>query len=153
MFTSYPNEILLEMTNPLTMLINKSFVEGYFPDELKVAKIIPVPKHKGEVEKINKFRPISILPTISKVFEAALKNRLMKYLEQNDLFSESQNGYRSGRSTITATLDLYKKITSALDNREIVEVAMCDLSKAFDILPHKLILQKLQYNGIREMTF
>lgn len=152
MSTSFLKEILLEITNPLTMLINKSFIEGYFPDELKVAKIIPVPKEKGEVENINKFRPISILPTISKVFEAALKNRLMKYLEQNDLFSESQHGYRSGRSTITAALDLYKKITRALDNREMVEVAMCDLSKAFDTLPHKLILQKLQHYGIRGIT-
>lgn len=149
--TKLLKEIIGDIIYPLTKLINRSIKEGIFPDELKHARIVPVLK-KGDINNSNNYRPLSILPAISKIFEIIIKKRLVSFFEKCKLFTEHQHGYRQGKSTITALISAIEKVTEALDNQEEVDIICCDLSKAFDTVDHGILLDKLYYYGIRGNT-
>ena len=83
---------------PLTHIFNLSITSGIFPDELKIARVIPVFK-KGVKSSPGNYRPISILPVISKIFEKLVNARLMKFLESNQIICDNQYGFRHGYST------------------------------------------------------
>lgn len=137
-----------ELSHPLTLLINKSMAEGIFPSSLKIAKVYPLHKHNSK-EEIKNYRPISLLPTVSKIFEKIVLKRLIDHLTQNDLLNERQHGFISGRSTNTALADLVEFIINNLDMGNTVSSTFLDLSKAFDCLGHDLILLKLETLGVR----
>lgn len=137
-----------EIAGPLTYLINICFSEGYFPMELKIARVIPV--HKGgEDDCCNNYRPISLLPVISKVFEGVLKTRLLDFFENSNIFSDSQHGFRGQRSTTTAAMRVMRKIIEAFDKNENLHMSLYDLSKAFDTVNHENLIKKLDYYGVR----
>lgn len=133
---------------PMTILINKCFTEGVFPKEMKMAKIIPIHK-QGDEGKCDNYRPIAILPIISKIIELAIKNRIVKFLEKMELFSAAQHGYRKTRNTITAIQSALNTIMKALNDNEKVSMSNFDLSKAFDSISHDILLEKLSYYGFR----
>ncbi|XP_045471811.1 uncharacterized protein LOC123678705 [Harmonia axyridis] len=133
---------------PISDLMNDCFQRGYFPDELKIARVIPVHK-AGSRENYENYRPISILPVMSKIFETLLKTRLVSFLEKNSLLSISQYGFREGRSTISALVHLVEFIIKALDDGDEVMLTCMDLSKAFDCVNHDMLLRKLEYIGVR----
>ena len=89
----------------ITLLINQVFNTGIFPERLKLAKVIPVFK-KGDLKLINNYRPISLLPLISKVLEQMIANQLAQYFEDNKLFHDNQYGFRTSLSTEYATIEL-----------------------------------------------
>ena len=93
----------------LTHVINSCILESVFPAVLKLVKVIPIHK-KGSISDYNSFRPISLVPLVSKIFEKVLNNQLMKYFEDNNLFNESQYGYRMGMGTVKATMALYANV-------------------------------------------
>ena len=132
---------------PLTLLLTQVFNTGIFPDKLKVAKVIPVFK-KGNPTIINNYRPISLLPVVSKVMEKILANQLSSYFESKKLFVNNQYGFRDGHSTEYAALELVDRIITKMDNNEVPISIFLDLSKAFDTLNHKILLNKLKYYGI-----
>ena len=128
-------------------MINQVFNTGIFPERLKLAKVIPVFK-KGDSKLINNYRPISLLPVISKVLEKIIANQLSKYFEDNKLFHDNQYGFQTGFSTEYATIELTDRIISNIDRNEIPFSIFLDLSKAFDTLDHTILLQKLNHYGI-----
>ena len=133
----------------LTRIINESFITGIFPKELKVAKIIPIHK-TGKRDDVNNYRPISILPAISKIVETAIeKQRMSNFLESKMVFSNSQYGFRPGRSTTTALIEVVEEVTESFDNKQEVALTCCDISKAFDTIDHEILLMKLEHYGIR----
>lgn len=141
-----------ELVKPISIFINKCFNSGYFPDELKFSRVVPVYKRKGDINECNNYRPISILPNMSKIFELAIKNRMVNFLEKYSLLHIGQHGYRKQRSTITALIEIIQNITEALDNGEIMKMLSFDLSKAFDSVSHEILLDKLNFYGFRDVV-
>lgn len=132
---------------PLSLLINACFTSGTFPDVLKVTKVIPIFK-KGDINNMSNYRPISIIPIFAKIFEVILKARIVKYFEDNDLLNSSQYGFRSNRSTTHAVLTLIDELVSNLEKGNNSIITLCDLTKAFDCVPHSVLLDKFRYYGI-----
>ncbi len=119
---------------------------GIFPDKLKIGKIIHIFKNDDETQFTN-YRPISLLPIISKIFEKIIFKQLYKFLLDNKLLYQSQYGFR-GHSTEYAILELIDRITLEMDNRNTPISIFLDLSKAFDTLDHQILIIKLEYYGL-----
>lgn len=128
---------------PLTRLINLCFKECVFPNILKKAVVKPIFK-KGDKSKPDNYRPISLLPIISKVVEKCIALRLMEFLESNNLFFENQFGFRRDKSSVMGILNLVNSIIEAFHNKQFNTVLFCDLSKAFDCVSHNILLEKLR---------
>ncbi|KXZ75890.1 hypothetical protein TcasGA2_TC030917 [Tribolium castaneum] len=129
--------------------INNSFSSGVFPQSLKEAIVVPVYKGKGSRADINNYRPISLLPAFSKVFERLLYNRLYNYLVSNNFLSNCQHGFLKDRSTNSAIFETLNYIVNCLDRGESVIGIYFDLTKAFDTLDHEILLTKLFNIGVR----
>ena len=132
---------------PLTLLINQVLNTGLFPDKLKIAKVIPIYK-KGDPHLFENYRPISLLPTISKVLEKIIHKQLSSYFDEYGLFFPNQYGFRPKHSTEYAALELIDKIINEMDKNEIPIDIFLDLSKAFDTVDHTILLHKLKYYGL-----
>ena len=136
-----------ELCKPLTTIVNQCFETGIFPDQLKIAKVITLFK-KGDPEQINNYRPISMLPAISKIIEKVMFIQLFEYFNTNNLLYKSQYGFRPKRSAELAALEIVDKIIYQMDNSEPPISIFLDLPKAFDLLDHSILLYKLKYYGI-----
>ncbi|XP_075162960.1 uncharacterized protein LOC142235586 [Haematobia irritans] len=121
----------------ITHLFNMILTTGNYPSAWKYAKIIPTPKTSDE------YRPISILPFLSKVFERIIHNQISKYLNEENLLSSRQSGFRPKHSCITALIDVTEEIRSKLDDGLLSCLVLLDHSKAFDCVDHKRLCAKL----------
>ena len=137
----------LEICKPLTLIINQMLTTGIFPDDLNVAKVIPLFK-KGKKEILDNYRPISLLPSISKIFERVIFNQIHAYFTAHNLYYSGQHGFREKHSTQLVASELVDRITLELDIGNTPISTFIDLSKAFDTLDHNILLPKLHYYGI-----
>lgn len=136
------------IAEPIATLFNNCISEGVFPDAFKLAKVLPL--HKGgDNAVLDNYRPISIVPIIGKTFEKILKVRLTNYFENNGLLSDGQYGFRTGRSTIQALRCVVDSVVEGIESGCSAAVTLCDLSRAFDCVSHRLLLRKLSLYGIR----
>lgn len=136
------------IAKPLSHIVNLCFIQGVFPDRLKISKIICLHK-KGGRRLIESYRPISLLSVFSKIFEKLLARRIVCFLEEHKLLSNFQHGFRKQRSTTTALLQLLNTIFTELDNNKKVMALFLDLSKAFDCVSHEVLIQKAESYGLR----
>ena len=132
----------------LAKTINQSLLTGIFPNSLKIAKISPIFK-KENPHVADNYRPISLLPIISKIFEKVVFLQVYDYFVENKLLYDSQYGFRKMHSTELAALEFADKITAHLDQGKIPLAIFIDLSKAFDTIDHSILLEKLRYYGIK----
>ena len=137
---------------PLLHLCNLSLTKGIFPKELKIAKILPLFK-SGDNKLICNFRPISVLPLFSKIFEKIMYSRVMSFITKHNILFNGQFGFRKNHNTTMALIILTDKIMSAINNGEYVVGAFLDLSKAFDTVNHAILLKKLDKYGIRGIAY
>ena len=136
---------------PLTLLINQVLNTGTFPDKLKITKVIPIYK-KGDPQLFENYRPISLLPTISKVLEKIIHKQLSSYFDEYGIFFPNRYGFRPKHSTVYAALELIDRIINKMDSNEIPIDICLDLSKAFDTIDHTILLHKLKYYGLEDST-
>ena len=140
-----------EISIPLEKLINLSFETGIFPDTLKLASVIPVFK-KGDLLQCNNYRPISLTSNISKIMEKLVHQRLYLFLESNKVLYDEQFGFRNKHSTAHALIEITKKIREVLDKKQFACGIFIDLQKAFDTVNHSILLNKLDYYGVRGIS-
>lgn len=126
----------------LSNCINKCLELGVFPDSLKIAKVSPIFK-AGDKSDPGNYRPISVLPVISKIFEKVLYIRLIEHLDSVNFLFKGQYGFRSKSSTLSATIDLITKIKTNIDEKQLALGVFIDLKKAFDTVSHPLLIDKL----------
>jgi len=147
--TSLLKKIIGYIHKELTIIINQMIKSSIFPNDLKVAKIIPIYK-KGNPELFTNYRPIALLPAISKVFEKILSKQIHEHFINNSLFINSQYGYRPQHSTQLAALELATRISEQLEAKKTPFNVYIDLSKAFDMLDHDILLEKLKCYGFHQ---
>ena len=132
----------------IAMLINKSIATGTFPDQLKQAKVFPIFK-SGRKSDPSSYRPISILPTVSKNFEKHVNKHLMGYLNKHNLLLESQSGFRHKHSCQTALTDNWSE---CIDKGDMIGASFKDFRKAFDLVDHSILIQKLAICKFSSLT-
>ena len=135
------------LIRPVTLLINQTLSTGIFPKSLKISRIKPLFK-QGKSCQFTNYRPISLLPSMSKIYEHVVFEQLLNYMEDNKLFYEDQFGFRPGHSTELASLRFVDTLVSQMDNFYIPTSILVDLSKAFDTLDHNIMQSKLRYYGV-----
>ena len=136
---------------PITYLINQSLNSGTFPNELKIAKVTPIFK-KDNNRLLENYRPISLLPAISKIFEKVIHLQINEHFLANDLFYSGQYGFRTFHSTELATMELVDRLIFETDKGNTPLNIYLDLSKAFDTIDHHILLQKLNYYGFKDKS-
>ena len=136
-----------ELTLPLTLIFNKSLEEGTVPTDWRLAQVIPLFK-KGTRSKPDNYRPISLTSTIGKVLESIIRDKMTVHLDKNCLINDTQHGFSKGKSTTTNLLEYLEVITKAVDDGTPMDVVYLDLAKAFDTVPHKRLIKKIQAHGI-----
>ena len=141
-------QIIHAIVKPLVYIFNISLSTGTFPSKLKIAKIIPVFK-KDDRHSLKNYRPISLLPCISKLLEKCVYNRLYSFLFKHNILTDCQFGFRRNHSTTHALIDLQDKVTLAMEKNNFCIGIFMDLSKAFDIVDHSILLSKLNFYGVR----
>ena len=134
------------LTKPLTELINKCIIESTFPSKAKTAYILPFFKKLERSDKKN-YRPVSVLSSLSKVFEIVLKRQINGY--SNEFLSPNVSAYRERYSTQHVLIRLIEECRKNLDNKKVVGGILMDLSKAFDCISHDLIIAKLKAYGFQ----
>jgi hypothetical protein len=132
----------------ISHLFNMCIGQGVYPTRLKSALVTPIFK-KGDHSDMNNFRPISVLPVLNKIFEKMLHHRLNKFLRSSNILSDNQFGFTKGKDTQKAALKLIHEIMPSLGSKKISACLFLDFSKAFDSVPHDLLLRKLERYGIR----
>ena len=112
------------------------------PDDWKLAEVTAIFK-KGAKNQVNNYRPVSLTSITCKILEHFVTDSIQNYMEQNDLFSNCQHGFRRHRSCVTQLLEVLNDLTSFIEENLDIDIIYLDFSKAFDSVPHKRLINKL----------
>ena len=146
----YPRELkeLKEVIRrPLTKILNDSLQTGTVPGDFKLANVTPIFK-KGKKDLPSNYRPISLTSLVGKLLESIIKAKITSHLDKYNLISDKQHGFRKSRSCVTNLLQFYEKVITEYDDERESDVIYLDFQKAFDKVPHKRLIKKLEAHGV-----
>ncbi len=143
----FMKNIIELISSPLSHIFNRSIETGVVPKKLKISKVHPVFK-SGSIDETNNYRPISLISLFGKLLEKIVCNHLSSFLLSNNIIDKNQFGFQQNHSTTHPMIHLLNKITTAINNKEFTIGIFCDLTKAFDMVPIRLLLKKLSKIGI-----
>ena len=130
------------ISGPLTYIFNSCINTSSFPKTWKIERVSPIPKVDNPVNEKD-YGPVSILPSLSKIFERLVFNRIVLFIEKQALLASSVSGYRKGHSTTTVLMGIRDDIIRAMKKGEVTLMVCADYSKAFDTVQFKAILAKV----------
>ena len=133
-------------------ILNLSIQSNRFPTKWKIAKVVPLYKGKGSLFDPKNFRPVAILPILSKVLERAIFLQVLGYMDRENFFNPNHHAYRSFHSTTTAMLQMYDTWLDAVEQGDLAGVCMVDMCAAFDVVDTQLLLKKLELYGFDRRT-
>ena len=136
------------ISESLSRKINHYIITGKFPTKWKMGSVTPIYKDKGCKSEISNFRPISVLPVLSKVFERHIATLLRSHLKENNLLCGLQSGFRKSFSTETALIRLLDQLLFDLDENRISGLVFVDYRKAFVLIDHSILIKMLYSYGI-----
>ena len=145
------HDVATPITKPLCHIFNQSISLGVFPDNLKTSRCIPIFK-SGSPFSLDNYRGVANINCFSKIFEKIFSERLTKFLEDNNFFSDAQFGFRKGISTSHALACIMNKITKHLNEDKFVMALLCDVKKCFDSVPREILFKKLENAGVRGLA-
>ena len=137
-----------EITKPLYMIYTTSLRTGKLPDAWKMANITAIYKNKGKKDEAENYRPVSLTSIACKMMESIIRDSVMLYLKENEILSDKQFGFLGGRSTTLQLLKVMEELANVIENKNVADIIYCDFRKAFDTVPHKRLMNVLQYYGI-----
>ena len=129
-----------ELLPAITHIINLSISKKCFPEQWKLAKVVPLHKKENRTLPEN-YRPVALLCILSKILEKAVFLQMTSYLENNSILHPSHHGFRSSHSTCSALLEMYNSWLDAIARDEIVATVMGDISAAFDVVDHDILMK------------
>ena len=139
-----------ELVIPITILFKKSIEERRIPDDWRESNVTPIYKQKGSRSDPGNYRPVSLTNVVGKMLERIVKQDIVRFIEQNKLMSNSQHGFRSGRSVQTNMTEFLDQTTRWLDKGRSFDIIYLDFAKAFDKVCHKRLILKLAEVGVGE---
>ena len=144
-------ELSTELAPALTFIFQMSLDAGCVPSDWKLAHIVPLFK-KGDKSAAANYRPVSLTAICSKIMEHILHSCIMSHLEQHSILTDAQHGFRSRRSCETQLIATVQDLARNMSDGKQTDVILLDFAKAFDKVPHRRLLNKLHYYGIRGST-
>ena len=135
--------------HPLEMIYRKSREEHKLPSIWKKANVTAIIFKSGSKSEACNYRPISLTSVPGKIMEKLIRDKLVDHMTSNNLFSNTKHGFISGRSCITQLLEYIEDLTEAIDNGEGVDVIYLDFCKAFNKVPNRRLVYKLEQYGIK----
>ena len=141
-----------ELEPLLLNLVNQCIATTTFPDVLKTTKIIPIQKKDKDKTTSDAWRPINIVPALSKIIECVLMRQILKFLQENDLINHSHHGGLKSKSTQTLILEVHDGLVESLSSGNDAALLILDQSKAYDIIQHSILLDKLRILGFKNQS-
>ena len=145
--------IIDDIEEPFTHIVNLSFRNGIVPQNMKIAKVVRI-HTSGDQTSLNNYRPISLLPVFSQLIEKLMYNQIMSFIERNDILNKHQYGFRKNHTT-HPILHLLNHIADCTNkpNPELTMAIFINLKKAFDTISHDIMINKLYKYGIRGVAY